>query len=61
MFDNALWVQLPDGRFTLAAADWRVEKEMTLDDVQHEFRQGVVLTPGHMAKVFDALEKGTSP
>ena len=49
-FKDAVWVQVGD-EFVLLRATWRVEKGLTLEDLEYLFRGGIVLTPGFGAEV----------
>ena len=55
-FEDGEWAQAADGSLVLISARWRTEKEMNLEDVRYNYREGAVLTPGFLAAILDRLE-----
>ena len=54
-FENAQWIEV-GGKLYLLSADWKMEKEMNMEDLRYNFRRGAVLTPGFLAKILDRVE-----
>ena len=58
VFTDAVWAKDATGQWHLAEARWQFEKNLTDEDIQYQFREGRVLTPGWLEEILNRLEEG---